>query len=65
MAYMSEMLQRAERNYPATEKECLAIIYAVLHFRPYLYGRSFTLISDHEPLKWIDSVKPRVQRLVR
>ena len=58
-------MKPAEKNYGTTEKECLAIIYAVLHFRPYLYGREVTLISDHEPLKWIDSVKPPVQRLIR
>ena len=65
IAYMSKMMKPAERNYGTTEKECLAIIYAILHYRPYLYGREFTLICDHEPLKWIDSVKPPVQRLLR
>ena len=66
IAFMSKVMKPAEKNYGTTEKECLAIIiYAVLHFRPYLYGREFTLISDHEPLKWIDSVKPPVQRLIR
>ena len=54
IAYMSKMMKPAERNYGTTEKECLAIIYAILHYRPYLYGREFTLICDHEPLKWID-----------
>ena len=65
IAYMSRMMKPAERNYGTTEKECLAIIYAILHYRPYLYGHEFTLICDHEPLKWIDSVKPPVQRLLR
>ena len=36
-----------------------------MHFRPYLYGREFILVSDHEPLKWIDSVKPPLQPLIR
>ena len=62
---LSKMMKPAERNYGTTEKGCLAIIHAALHFRPYLYGRQFTIISDHEPLKWIDSVKPPVQRLIR
>ena len=65
ISYMFHIMKPAERNYGTTEKECLAIIYAVLHFRPYLYSCKFILISDHEPLKWIDSVKPPVQRLIR
>ena len=62
---MSKIMKLAEKNYGITEKECLAIIYAILHYRPYLYGREFTFICDHDPLKWIDSVKPPVQRLLR
>ena len=65
IAYMSKIMKPAEKNYTTTEKECLAVIYAVLHFRPYLFGRSFLSICDHEPLKWIDSVKPPLQRLIR
>ena len=30
-----------------------------------MYGRKFTLMSDHEPLKWIDLVKDPGQRLIR
>ena len=61
---MSKMMKPAEKNYGTTEKDCLAILHAVLHFSPYLYGREFALINDHDPLKWIDSVKPPV-RLIR
>lgn len=65
IAYFSKVLNPAEKNYGTTEKECLAVVYGILHFRPYLYGRHFTLVSDHEPLKWIDSVKLPIQRLIR
>lgn len=64
IAYMSKIMKPNEKNYGTTEKECLAVIYDILHFQPYLYGREFTLIRDHEPLKWIDSVKPPVERLI-
>ncbi|XP_046145387.1 uncharacterized protein LOC123988679 [Osmia bicornis bicornis] len=65
VAYLSRTLTKPERNYFTTEKECLAVLYAVLHFRPYLYGRKFKLVSDYEPLRWINSIKDPGQRLVR
>ena len=48
-----------------TEKEFLAVLYAVHQFRPYVYGKEFVLVSDHEPLRWIDSLKDPGQRLIR
>ena len=52
-------------NYSATEKECLVVLYTVKQFQPYIYGRKFTLMSNHEPLRWIDSVKDPGRRLIR
>jgi len=42
--YTSRVLNSAEQNYSTIEKECLAIVYCVNYFRPYLYGRKFTII---------------------
>ena len=50
ISYASRALQGAQLKYNVTEKELLAIIFAVIQFRPYIYGRKFTLVTDHRPL---------------
>jgi hypothetical protein len=54
-----------ERNYTITELECLAIVWAVRHFRPYLYGMKFTVVTDHNALKWLMTIHGSFSRLVR
>jgi hypothetical protein len=53
ITYASRMLTKSERKYCATRQEMLALVWATHHFRPYLYGRRFTLRTDHNSLRWV------------
>ena len=57
IAYASRTLSQTEINHNTTEKELLAIIFAIKNFRPYVYRQKFTLITDHRSLIWLDQLK--------
>ena len=56
IAYFSRQFSRQERQYCATRRELLAIIQATKHFH-HLYGRDFTVRTNHAALKWLLSFK--------
>ena len=65
VTYASRKLLPRETRYSVIEKECLAIVWALKCFHTYLYGRSFTIETDHRPLAWLDRMKNANARLTR
>ena len=65
VAYFSKHLSKTERNYSTSEKELLAIILAIEHFRQFLNGKEFEVFTDHQPLKYYltaDELSPKLER---
>lgn len=65
LGYASRTLDKAQRNYCVTRRELLAVVHFVRHFRPYLYGRKFTVRTDHSSLQWLLNFKEPEGQLAR
>ncbi|XP_072169909.1 uncharacterized protein [Diadema setosum] len=65
IAYISKKLLPREQRYATIEKECLAIVWAIQKFQPYLFGRKFLVQTDHNPLRWLHQMQNHNARLMR
>ena len=55
VAYASRTLTKVERKYCAARREMLALVWGVCQYRPYVYGQSFTVRTDHNALRWLQN----------
>ena len=65
--YASKTLNEAQKNYTTTEKELLAVVFALDKFRSYLVGSLVIIFTDHAALKYLftkQDAKPRLLRWI-
>ncbi|KAM7309043.1 uncharacterized protein ISCGN_012674 [Ixodes scapularis] len=65
VAFASQTLTPAQRNYSVAERECLAIVYALKRFDMYLDGATFQIQCDHLALSWLKRLQNPAGRLAR
>lgn len=61
IAYASKTLSNAERSYSQIEREALSLLFGVRKFHQFLFGRKFTLVTDHKPLLVVLGPKGHIQ----
>ena len=69
IAFASKSLTDTEKRYANIERELLAVVYGCERFHTYLYGKPFSVQSDHKPLEMIQlknlhAAPPRLQRML-
>ena len=63
--FASRSFTTVEDHWPTTHQELFAVKYSLEHFRPYLFGRAVTVITDHVNLQWLTSISPQQSKLAK
>jgi hypothetical protein len=65
IAYASKTFNDAQRNYSVTDREALAIVWALQHFNTYCEGHKYTVLTDHQALSYINKNPKSEKRVTR
>lgn len=65
IAYFSKKLLPFQQNYRATQLECLAIVDSISYWHHYFYQSNFTVITDHQALKYLHTFKIHNSKLIK
>lgn len=65
ISFASRKLNSNEINYSVFEKEALAIVFGVQHFKQYLIGKEFTIFCDQKSLSYVLNLKDHNSRIAR
>ena len=60
IAYVSKSLEGNEQRYCMARKELLAVVWALKHFKCYLYGQKITVRTDNSAVSWLHRSKDPV-----
>ena len=63
VAYASQTFNDRKKQYSVIDKKALAIIFGVTKFYPYIFGRKFSLRTDHKPLERILEEKQEIPKM--
>ncbi|KAK9730862.1 RNase H-like domain found in reverse transcriptase [Popillia japonica] len=65
VSYSSLRFNKTEQRYHINEQECVAVIWAIRRYRPYLEDRPFLLRTDSKALSWLDGFRETKSKLMR
>lgn len=65
IAYASCSNNVAESRYCSYKEECLTAVWAVAHFRCFLFGTQFNFVTNHQLLKWLTKFDKLTRKLAQ
>ena len=65
VSFISRRLTSSESRYASNELECLALVWALKKFKPYVYGSKFTVRTDNSAVKWLCEKKELTGKFAR